>query len=186
MVLYTAIGLLGLSVVSCRLTESSKAAGDWSAYDQKSYIVRHIIDGDTVEIESPDMPTVRTKVRLIGVDAPEANSYWADAATRYVDARADEKSVTIRLEPTRTRDRYGRLLAYVYLSDRESLNLALVRDGQAYADRRFRHTMASQFEQAENAARKKGTGLWKDVREQQMPEWRQRWLTERAAGEHPQ
>jgi endonuclease YncB( thermonuclease family) len=178
-VVFSIITLLGISVVSCRFTESSKATGDWSMYDQKPFFVRHVIDGDTLEIE-PTPGGQPTKIRLIGVDAPEVKSYWADASTRYAVARAHAKPVVIRLEPTRTRDRYGRLLAYVYLSDRESLNFALVRDGQAYADRRFRHTMGSQFEQAENAARKKGTGLWKDVREQQMPPWRQRWLAERA------
>ena len=171
--------MLAATVVSCRFTDSGKQTGDWAAFDQKSFVVRHVVDGDTLDIEPPDGGP-RTKVRLIGVDAPEFNAYWFDAATQYATARADEKPVTVRLEPTRTRDKYGRLLAYVYLSDRESLNLALVRDGQAYADRRFKHTMASQFEQAENGARKKGTGLWNDVRDEQMPEWRQRWLAERA------
>ena len=65
----------------------------------------------------------------------------------------EEETVTLRLEPTQTRDKYKRLLAYVHLADNETLNLALVRDGQAYADRRFRHTMRADFEQAENAAR---------------------------------
>ena len=177
---FSLIALLAVSVVSCRFTESSKAAGDWAVYDQKPFIVRHVFDGDTIDIE-PTNGGARTKVRLIGIDAPEVNDYWNEASTRYATARADDKPVTIRLEPTRSRDKYGRLLAYVYLSDRESLNLALVRDGQAYADRRFRHTLAAQFEQAENAARKKGTGLWKDVHQQQMPQWRQRWLAERVA-----
>ena len=179
-IVYSVIGLLAASVVSCRFTESNKHTGDWAAFDQKPFVVRHVIDGDTIDIE-PTTGGQHTKVRLIGVDAPEVDCYWCDSATRYATARADDKTVTIRLEPTRTRDKYGRLLAYVYLSDRESLNIALVRDGQAYADRRFKHTYASQFEQAENGARKKGTGLWKDVREEQMPAWRRQWLAERAA-----
>jgi micrococcal nuclease len=178
-IIFSLVGVLAATVVSCRFTESSKQTGDWATFDQKSFVVRDVVDGDTLYIE-PANSGSRTKVRLIGVDASEADAYWFDAAKRYATSRADEKPVTIRLEPTRTRDKYGRLLAYVYLSDKESLNLALVRDGQAYADRRFRHTMGSQFEQAENAARKKGTGLWKDVRAEQMPAWRQRWLAERA------
>lgn len=180
-VAFALIGLLAVSIVSCRLTPSGKAVSDWSVYDQKEFTVSHVIDGDTLEIEAGDDGNDRTKVRLIGIDAPETDEHWSTAATGYVRGRADDKQVVIRLEPTRTRDRYGRLLAYVYLSDRESLNLALVRDGQAYAHRGFRHTMAAQFEQAENEARRKQRGLWKDVRPEQMPPWRQQWLAERKA-----
>ena len=60
-------------------------------------------------------------------------------------------------------------------------DLDIVRDGQAYADRRFRHTLRPQFELAEGDARKHARGLWKDVKEEQMPPWRQRWLAERAS-----
>ena len=87
-----------------------------------------------------------------------------------------------RLEPTQTRDKYRRLLAYLYVSDNENLNLSLVHDGQAYADRRFPHTLKPQFEQEENDARTKKRGLWKEVTESQMPAWRQKWLAQLQAG----
>jgi endonuclease YncB( thermonuclease family) len=64
------------------------------------------------------------------------------------------------------------------VSDNENLNLSLVHDGQAYADRRFPHTLRPQFEQEENDARTKKRGLWNEVRDDQQPEWRQRWLSE--------
>jgi endonuclease YncB( thermonuclease family) len=68
------------------------------------------------------------------------------------------------------------LLAYVYLSDLDCLNLDMVRDGRAYADRRYRHTFRPQFELAEAEARKKQRGLWKDLTEEQIPPWRREWL----------
>ena len=176
--------LLGLSIVAGRFGRPS--GDDWAIYDRQHFVITNVIDGDTLDVAAaPGAAT--TRVRLLGVDAPEVHGdggnpeYWAAAATRYAEVRGENKKVTLKLEPTQTRDRYGRLLAYVYLSDAETLNIALVRDGQAYADRRFKHTMRAQFEQAENAARKKGTGLWKDVKPPQMPEWRQRWLNERTA-----
>src|SRR5688572_9607757 len=122
-VVFSLVGVLVATVVSCRFTNSSKQTGDWATFDQKSFIVRDVVDGDTLYIE-PAGGGQRTKVRLIGVDAAEANAYWFDPAKRYATSRADEKPVTIRLEPTRTRDKYGRLLTYVYLSDKETLNLA--------------------------------------------------------------
>ena len=96
--------------------------------------------------------------------------------------RIEHKPVTLRLEQTETRDRYKRLRAYVYVSDSENLHLDLVRSGQAYADRRFRHSMKGQFERAEREARKARRGLWKDVTESQMPTWRREWLGRQNAG----
>lgn len=187
---FSLIALLALSVVFSHFDLFGRPSGDdWAIYDKQSFIVTHVADGDTIDVAAN--PAAKpTRVRLLGVDTPEMHSedghpqYWAENATRYTMTRSDHKTVTLKLEPTQTRDRYGRLLAYVYLSDVEMLNLSLVRDGQGYADRRFRHTMRSQFEQTENAARKKGTGLWKDVTIAQMPAWRQRWLEERSSGTH--
>ena len=161
----------------------SKEGDDWKRFDRKVVRVARVVDGDTVRIQPVD--DAETVVRLVGVDAPELHldfkappDYWADRAREYLTARVQDKDVILRLETTQTRDRYGRLLAYVYLSESANINFDLVRDGQAYADRRFAHSLRGQFEQAENAARKKGAGLWKEVTEQQMPPWRRRWLEE--------
>jgi micrococcal nuclease len=181
-ILFALLALLGVSVYVGR-----PSGDDWAIYDKQEFVVTHVIDGDTIEVAAHPGATP-TRVRLLGVDAPEmrgddgAPEYWADASTKYARARSNKKTVTLRLEPTHTRDKYRRLLAYVYLSDNETLNLALVREGQAYADRRFKHTSKSEYEQVENAARKKGTGLWKEVQTAQMPAWRRQWLAERSSG----
>ena len=107
---------------------------------------------------------------------PDRLSDWARDALEYTRAKVGGRAVTLRLETTSTRDRYRRLLAYVYVGDADHLNLDLVRDGQGYADRRFPHSLRSQFEQAESEARRRGRGLWKDVTEAQMPPWRRNWL----------
>jgi endonuclease YncB( thermonuclease family) len=91
-------------------------------------------------------------------------------------ARAEGKDVTLRIGPTQTRAADGALLAYVYAPDADGLNLGLIRDGHAYADRRRPHAWAQQFEQAETDARLKRRGLWRTVTEPQMPPWRQDWL----------
>lgn len=122
-----------------------------------------------------------TKVRLIGIDAPEAGSHFAEQAAAYLVVRTTQKPLILRLEPTETRDRFGRLLAYVYSSDASCVNQEIVRDGFAYADRRHRHSLRAQFEMAENEARKKSRGLWKDLAQSDMPEWRREWLRERSA-----
>ena len=160
----------------------ARGGGDWSSFDKQRFLVTRVADGDTITVNSP---AGETRVRLLGVDAPElirddhpARDHWADRAAAYTRARAEGKYVTLQLDAPQTRDKYERLLAYVYLSDTDCLNLDLIRDGQAYADRRFKHSFKPQFEMVENEARKKSRGLWKDLTADQMPAWRQEWLRE--------
>lgn len=178
--------LLGLVFAAALLDHGGSRTGrdDWTRFDHQAFTVSHVVDGDTLHIRGSD--SIETKVRLIGIDAPEMidpttgqPAHWAEQARNYVLARAEGKPVTVQLEPVQTRDRYGRLLAYIYLTDSECLNLALVRDGQAFADRRFRHSWRPQYEMAENEARKKQRGLWNDLSEHQMPTWRRNWLNSR-------
>ncbi len=163
---------------------------DWRTFDQRKYVVTRAIDGDTVRIRPVDGGE-ETRVRLLGIDAPETArdgnpaNHWAEQSRDYMIARAEGKTVIVRLEPIGVRDRYGRLLAYLFLSENDNLNLALVRDGQAYADRRFDHSLRSQFELAESEARKKGRGLWAEVTFEQQPRWRQAWLRENRSYRDP-
>jgi endonuclease YncB( thermonuclease family) len=85
------------------------------------------------------------------------------------------KPVRIVLAPAKSRDRYDRLLAYVYPPDSQSmLNEDILEHGLGYADTRFPHVWRERFVQLEARARRQKTGLWAEVRPEQMPEWRQR------------
>jgi endonuclease YncB( thermonuclease family) len=155
---------------------------DWAAFDRKAFRVERVVDGDTLIIRAAP-GTAETPVKLIGVDAPRlgagpglTSDYWAERARGYARARAEGTLVTVRLGDTQTRDGEGRLMAYVYLSDEEMLNEALVRDGQVYADRTFPHRLAGKFEGIENQARAGARGLWDGVTEDEMPSWRREWL----------
>jgi micrococcal nuclease len=156
------------------------ADGDWARFDRGSFVVSRVVDGDTIHVVPVGMTAPTTKIRLIGIDAPETGMHFAEQATAYLITRTSARALTLRLEPTETRDRYDRLLAYVYVSDSDCLNLDMVRDGFAYADRRHRHTLRGQFEAAENEARKKSRGLWREITDADMPAWRQEWLRNRS------
>ena len=82
------------------------------------------------------------------------------------------------MDATQTRDPAGHLLAYVYFTDTDLINLDIVHDGQAFADRRVTHSLHQQIEQAENEARKKQRGMWKEMKWNDQPEWRQEWVRE--------
>jgi endonuclease YncB( thermonuclease family) len=90
--------------------------------------VLRIVDGDTLHVEFEGRDE---SVRLYGIDAPEVGTPCATDAT----ARLRELAgAAVRLRPdARDRDRYGRLLRYVYTRDGESVDATLVREGLARA-----------------------------------------------------
>jgi len=82
-----------------------------------------------------------------------------DEAGRYAQGRLSGASVRLVFDAD-LRDRYGRLLAYVYLGD-ELFNLTLVQQGYARADPVPPDTrMASVFAGAEAQAKLADRGLW--------------------------
>jgi micrococcal nuclease len=177
-----AIALLGMLVLSACLSHRSAPPNARNIAGQSVHVVR-VIDGDTIVIR--DNVGKQEHVRLRGIDAPEMAhddrpaDYWSSQATESLRQRVDQRDVVLQIDGTETRDRFGRILAFVYVADNDCVNMDLVRDGHVYADRRFTSFMRSQLEQAETDARKRGRGLWKDEKVEQMPAWRRAWLDRR-------
>ncbi len=156
-------------------------ATDAAQYDRNAFEVVRVVDGDTLHLDVPDRDGRITKVRLLGIDAPEMGDaqkkpmYFAGEATRFATDLALHKVVTIHLDATAgSRDKYGRLLAYVALPDGRFLNEELLLGGYVYADLRFRHSYYQKYKQLEASARATKAGLWAGVTSDQMPAWRQK------------
>lgn len=133
--------------------------------------VERVYDGDTLVVAGIG------EVRLLGIDAPEheasaRDSYYrrrgiaamtlrriAQSARRYVRQQAGSRIVTLKTDGSK-RDRYGRLLAYVYLPDGRLLNRQLLAEGLAAVYRRFNFSLKQEFLAEEAAARRRGVGLW--------------------------
>lgn len=162
-------------------THPARTGDDHARYDRRPGTVAHVVDGDTLDVDLGDGETIR--VRLLGIDAPESQGpsiEFGRQATSYATARVEGKAITLRLdELARPRDKYQRLLAYVYLADNDMLNDALVRDGWAFAHREYPCDFSGQFEASENAARAARRGMWKTITVGQMPEWRRKWMAKR-------
>jgi micrococcal nuclease len=93
--------------------------------------VKYVFDGDTILLQN------REKVRYLGIDAPEIDHEGGKSEFMALDARKfNMNSVAgfpIRLEfDGEKRDRYGRLLAYVFLETGDMVNALLVRRGLAH------------------------------------------------------
>jgi endonuclease YncB( thermonuclease family) len=169
-----AVGLVIVVLIVCDQVGLLGATGnDWSRFDKKFFPFVRATSGDEIVVQQEG---VEVPVRLMGVDAPDIGLVGNSEATEYVSKRLQGRKVTLRLESTQTRDAERNLLAYVYVADNDNLNQDIIRDGKAYADRRFKHTLAGQFEQAESEARKKSRGIWDGLRTEDQPAWRQEWL----------
>jgi micrococcal nuclease len=159
----------------------SATAQDVTQYHNKVFTVTRVVDGDTLHIDAPDAPGSSTKVRLLGIDAPElghhgaAPMYFAPEAADYARQLAQGVTVTIYLDTDGpSRGKYGRLLAYIEMPDEQFLNELLVSEGYAYADSRFAHSYYHRYKQLEASARALNNGLWATITPEQMPSWHRR------------
>ncbi len=118
-----------------------------------------VIDGDTIKVR---MGWTTQTVRLIGVDAPETkhplkgSEAGGRRATRFARRRLFGRKIRLVKDPVAdTRDRYGRLLRYVYLEG-ENFNATLIRQGYARAYRRFPYSRKRKFLWLEGQAKRAG------------------------------
>ena len=121
-----------------------------------------VTDGDTIHVTYLGH---EERVRLIGIDTPEVSWYggrgecFGEEAGQYSRRRLSDQKVRLAFD-VEARDRFGRLLAYVFLGG-ELFNLTLVKLGYARADAVPPDTArAAQFSAAEQEARAEGLGLW--------------------------
>ncbi|MDR1778901.1 MAG: thermonuclease family protein [Clostridiales Family XIII bacterium] len=125
--------------------------------------VTKVADGDTFTIDTGD------KVRLIGVDTPESVSPTAEKnvpfgkeASDYTKSQLLGKTVYLEFD-VQEKDRYGRLLCYVYLADGTFYNLHLVEEGYARVMTVPPNVAHEEdFVAAEDKAKKAGLGVWED------------------------
>lgn len=129
-----------------------------------SAVVSRAVDGDTLDIQ---IDGHKDTVRLIGVDTPETHDprkqvqCFGQAAAAYTKSLAEGKTVRLEADATNSnRDKYQRLLRYVYLPDGKLLNETLIRQGYGFAYVVFPFTKLETFRQAEAEARTANRGLW--------------------------
>lgn len=128
------------------------------------YAVDHFVDGDTIAVKING--TVET-VRFIGIDTPETHKpgtpvqCYGPAAAAYTKNRIGSQQVRLVSDSrSDNRDRYNRLLRYVYLPDGTDLDGELVAKGYAFAYLSFPFTKSDEFSTAQDNARSHQLGLW--------------------------
>ncbi len=122
--------------------------------------IKFIYDGDTLLLEDG------RKVRFLGINAPEIDykggesEFMAKASRRFL--RTLLKGHQVRLEyDTERQDRYGRLLAYVFLKDGKMVNELIVRKGLAHVMLYSKNLKYSDvLLESQRKAMKKKNGIW--------------------------
>jgi micrococcal nuclease len=131
------------------------------------YKVVKVVDGDTIDIDL-DGKTVR--LRLIGINTPEiADSRkpvecFGEEAENNARRLLTGRKVKIAADPSQNdKDKYGRLLRYVWRDDGVFYNLEALRDGFAREYTFIKpYEYQAEFKAAEKAAKKDKAGLWAD------------------------
>ena len=152
-----AAAILAVNAAACTPTRAAPTDGVDT--------VVSVSDGDTIDV---DYGGAVETVRLLGVDTPETHHptrpvecYGAEASDRTAELLPAGTAIRL-VRDTEARDRYGRLLAYVYrVDDGLFVNRSLAEDGYADAlDIAPNGAHAAELARAVADARSAGLGLW--------------------------
>lgn len=144
--------------------------------DANTVRVIRVVDGDTVEV---NIQGTKEKVRLIGVDTPETvhptigEEPYGIEASDFTKEKLTDQTVELEFD-VEERDRYGRLLAYVWL-DGEMFNEVLLSDGYAQiATYPPNVRYVERFQVAQQEAREAERGLWGVIEEEPVTAQKER------------
>lgn len=137
--------------------------------------VTHVYDGDTVSLQ---LSGKDHRVRLQGIDAPEHDQPYGDAARKHLARLVLDKEVRLDLTG---KDKYGRLLGKLWVKPADcpgcgktlDANLAMLTVGLAWWYRFYKDEQSPEdqgrYEFAEYEAKAKRAGLWQD--DDPKPPW---------------
>ncbi|MDJ1115489.1 thermonuclease family protein [Microbacterium dauci] len=158
------IALLWIGAVAANAPRDAPA-------DRAAFTVTYVFDGDTIEAEPADAAARAlagtedpVRIRLIGIDTPEGTpepECGADAARERLVELLPEGSRVSAASDREPRDRYDRLLLYLWDADGAFVNATLVAEGHAEALRVEPNVAhAGEFDRLEAEARAAGVGQW--------------------------
>ncbi len=145
-------------------TATSEVTQTAAEHTPGMYEVVKFDDGDTIIV---NMEGKEEKVRFIGVDTPETKDprkpvqCFGKAASQFTKNLIGAQRVRLEADPTNSnRDRYQRLLRYIYLPDGTLVNKKIIEEGYGFALTGFPFTKMEEFKAAQVSARENNRGLW--------------------------
>jgi len=134
----------------------------------EKFEVIKVVDGDTLDVK---IAGKIERLRLIGINTPETvdprkpvQCFGLEASKKAKETLSGKK-VILEIDPTQgDRDKYGRLLRYVFLEDGTNFNLMMINDGYAYEyTYNIPYKYQTEFKQAQKIAEENKRGLWGDI-----------------------
>lgn len=148
--------LILTSLLSLALAGCADVAPAQGQHNGERCVVQRIVDGDTLVCEGGE------RVRLLLIDAPELSQGEPGAVARRALLSLAPRGTPLRLElDVQERDRYGRILAYLWLDDGRMVNEELLRQGVAVVavyPPNVRHV--DRLRATMREAQEAGSGLW--------------------------
>ncbi|KKM95347.1 hypothetical protein LCGC14_1189200 [marine sediment metagenome] len=140
--------------------------------------VSSVVDGDTIKVYIDGQLDTEETLRLIGVDTPETVhpalpvQFFGPEATAFTKLMCENKKVRLFLPKAGDmRGRYGRLLVYVELENKQILNEQIIVQGFGYSYTKYPHEKTKLYNELERQARNAKRGLWASVKFEDLPEW---------------
>lgn len=128
------------------------------------YRVVSVEDGDTIVV---NMNGTEERIRFIGVDTPETRDprkpvqCFGHASSAFTKRLIADNPVRLEADPLSTnRDRYNRLLRYIYLPDGRLVQAEIIKQGYGFAYVSFPFTKSEEFSTYQRQAREQNLGLW--------------------------
>ncbi len=180
--LFAIVITIALVSSGCTVSHSSGAGSSGELVPGVQYHapVTNVVDGDTFDVQFPGGTPER--IRILGVDTPETTqganiegeygnindttllADWGAYAESFARSRLNGKEIVLEIDRLAgTRDRYGRVLAYVTMPDGNDLGALLLRDGLARVYTAESFSRKNDYLRLEQEARTQGTGIWGDI-----------------------
>lgn len=130
-------------------------------------LVTKVIDGDTIDVF---LNGKTEKVRVIGINTPETVDprkpveCFGRQASDKAKSLLLNQTVRVEFDPTQSnRDKYNRLLRYVFINNQTDFGLQMIKEGYAYeytydAPYKFQ----AKYKQAQKEAENSRVGLWEN------------------------
>jgi len=103
-----------------------------------------VVDGDTllINFDAGFFINYQTKIRLIGINTPEANTKEGQEAIRFIEKELKNANLIVE---TRKKEKYGRFLAYVYYSSKYKDFEDIIRFGKLLNEELVKNGLANRY-----------------------------------------
>ncbi|MEW6011435.1 MAG: thermonuclease family protein [Euryarchaeota archaeon] len=116
--------LLNNSSIESEISLTNESQAQIPPHYEKSGICTYVVDGDTLDVKGVG------RIRLVGVNTPERGETGYQEAKDFVKSKCLGKLIYLDIDDKKNNDRYGRVLAVVYVGN-TNINAELLKKGYA-------------------------------------------------------